>query len=185
MSKIKIYTKSNLEKKFLTAMLLGSLTAASFFVPARTYSATAYAATVNTDYSANTASAEDDDDLSDPYGDPKTEEGKSYMSKVEAEILEAIPGKKKVKLELAINTEYESYARLVDGYEVQYSLKKNFADAKTISIKDSSKENVTIKKLKSGTQYFFRARVYQLLDADDESSASFSKWSSKVKATVM
>ena len=50
---------------------------------------------------------------------------------------------------------YDSKAKHITGYQVQYSLKKNFKDAKkkVVSYKDIS---ATVENLKSGRVYYFR-----------------------------
>lgn len=49
----------------------------------------------------------------------------------------------------------------VTGYQVQYSLNKNFKKAKTVNIKGSKKTSTTIKKLKSKKKYYVRVRAYK------------------------
>ena len=49
----------------------------------------------------------------------------------------------------------------VTGYEVQYSLKKNFKGAKTAKITKAGTTKKIIKKLKSGKKYFVKVRSYK------------------------
>jgi hypothetical protein len=49
----------------------------------------------------------------------------------------------------------------VTGYEVQYSLKKNFKGAKTVKITKAGTTKKVIKKLKSGKKYFVKVRSYK------------------------
>lgn len=48
----------------------------------------------------------------------------------------------------------------VDGYEIQYSLKKNFKGAKTVTASASATAK-TVKKLKSKKNYYVRIRAYK------------------------
>lgn len=48
----------------------------------------------------------------------------------------------------------------VNGYEVTYSLKKNFKKAKTVNV-SAKKAKVTLKKLKKGKKYFVKIRAYK------------------------
>ena len=46
------------------------------------------------------------------------------------------------------------------GYQIQYSTKKNFKNAKTVTVKGKKNISKTIKKLKKGKKYYFRVRAY-------------------------
>lgn len=48
------------------------------------------------------------------------------------------------------------------GYEIQYSLKKNFKKSKKITIKKGSTKSKTIKKLKKKKKYYIRIRAYAI-----------------------
>lgn len=48
-----------------------------------------------------------------------------------------------------------------EGYQIQYSLKKNFSGKKTVT---SKKTSVTLKSLKKGKTYYVRVRAYRTLD---------------------
>ena len=50
------------------------------------------------------------------------------------------------------------------GYQVQYSLKKNMAGAKTKKVNGTSKTKLTIKKLKSGKKYYVKVRPIKKKD---------------------
>lgn len=63
------------------------------------------------------------------------------------------------------------------GYEIQYSLKKNFKSAKTVRVTNSKTTSKTIKKLKGKKQYYVRVRTYKTVDGTDY----FSWWSTKQK----
>ena len=66
------------------------------------------------------------------------------------------------------------------GYEVQYSLKKNFKAKKTVRIKDAQVTSRTIKKLKKGKVYYFRIRTYRTSDG----TKLYSAWSKKKKTKI-
>lgn len=64
----------------------------------------------------------------------------------------------------------------IDGYEIQYSLKKNMKKAKTKSVA-SSKKKVKIKKLKAKKNYYVRIRAYKVINGKKQ----YSAWSAKKK----
>lgn len=59
-----------------------------------------------------------------------------------------------------------------DGYQVEYSLKKNFKKSKNIKKKST---NITIKKLKKSTKYYVRVRGYGKVNG----KLYYGKWSTK------
>lgn len=59
-----------------------------------------------------------------------------------------------------------------DGYQIQYSLKKNFKNSKKIKRKST---NITIKKLKKNRRYYVRARVYGKVNG----KTYYGKWSAR------
>ena len=72
-----------------------------------------------------------------------------YMSAVPAKTIKT--GKKSLTLSWAKD-------KKASGYQVQYSLKKNMAGAKTVTVKGAKKTKCTIPKLKSGKKYYVRVR---------------------------
>ena len=74
-------------------------------------------------------------------------------------------GKKSIKLKLA-------NLGNADGYQIQYSLKKNFKKSKKIKKKSSI---VTIKKLKKNRRYYVRVRVYGKVNG----RTYYGKWSTR------
>ncbi len=68
----------------------------------------------------------------------------------------------------------------VNGYQINYSLKKNFKKAKTINIKKVSTTAKTIKKLKRKKKYYLRMRTY-LFNSGEKIYSVWSK--AKVKKT--
>lgn len=74
-------------------------------------------------------------------------------------------GSKSIKLKLA-------NLGSADGYQIQYSLKKNFRNAKKIKKKSA---DVTIKKLKKNRRYYVRVRVYGKVNG----KTYYGKWSAR------
>lgn len=66
------------------------------------------------------------------------------------------------------------------GYQIQYSLKKNFKTKKTIRIKKSGKTSYVLKKLKKGRSYYFRIRAYKTVNGKN----IYSSWSSRQKIKI-
>ncbi len=69
----------------------------------------------------------------------------------------------------------------VSGYQIQYSLKKNFKSAKTVTLKKNSLTSKTIKKLKSKKTYYVRVRTYKTYKGKKYYSAWSSAKSKKTK----
>ena len=65
----------------------------------------------------------------------------------------------------------------VNGYQVQYSLKANFAGAKTITVKNPKLLKATAAKLYAGKYYFVRIRTYKTI----AKANYFSAWSKAYK----
>ena len=65
-------------------------------------------------------------------------------------------------------------------YEIQYSLKKNFAGAKTIAIKKAATVKTVLKKLTTGKTYYVRIRAYKTVNG----KKYFSAWSKAKSAKV-
>ena len=61
----------------------------------------------------------------------------------------------------------------ITGYEVQYSLKKSFAGAKTIGIKKAGAVKTVLKGLTPNKTYFVRVRAYKAVG----SKKYYSAWS--------
>ncbi len=68
----------------------------------------------------------------------------------------------------------------VNGYKIQYSLKKTFKKVKTKTVKKASKTSLTIKKLKSKKKYFIRIRTYKKVGG----KLYQSKWSKPKSITT-
>lgn len=69
----------------------------------------------------------------------------------------------------------------VTGYKVQYSLKKNFKGAKTVTVKGAKKASVTIKKLKSKKRYYVRIKTYYVYSGKTYTTPWCSSKSAKTK----
>ncbi|MBE6788016.1 MAG: leucine-rich repeat domain-containing protein, partial [Ruminococcaceae bacterium] len=65
----------------------------------------------------------------------------------------------------------------VSGYQIQYSLKKNFKGTKTVTLKKNSITSKTIKKLKAKKFYYVRVRTYKTY----KGKKYYSAWSSAKK----
>ena len=63
--------------------------------------------------------------------------------------------------------------KAITGYEVQYSLKKSFAGAKTIVIKKAGAVKTVLKGLTPNKTYFVRVRAYKAVG----SKKYYSAWS--------
>ena len=69
----------------------------------------------------------------------------------------------------------------ITGYQLQYSLKKNFSSKKILTISKASTVKRAIKKLKTGKTYYVRIRAFKALKSGTK---YYSKWSSVKKASV-
>lgn len=67
----------------------------------------------------------------------------------------------------------------VNGYEVTYSLKKSFKNAKTVNV-SAKKAKVTLKKLKKGKKYFVKIRAYKNV----EGTRYYGAYSKTLKVNV-
>ena len=64
-------------------------------------------------------------------------------------------------------------AKGVAGYQIQYSLKKNFSGAKAVKVGKAATVKKVVKKLKSGATYYVRVRAYNQLGK----KTFYSAWS--------
>lgn len=79
----------------------------------------------------------------------------------------------------AFKVSWYSQTTQTTGYEIQYSLKKNFKNAKIKKIKNNKKTSVTIKKLKAKKKYYVRIRTYRNVKINGKIVPYYSNWSSK------
>lgn len=68
----------------------------------------------------------------------------------------------------------------INGYQLQYSLKKSFASAKKVTINKAANVKKVLKSLKKGNVYYIRIRAYKKVNG----KTYWSAWSSAKKATV-
>ena len=61
----------------------------------------------------------------------------------------------------------------VDGYEIEYSLKKNFKSSEKVSVSKGGTTKKTINKLKSGKKYYVRVRAWKKVKGEK----FYSAWS--------
>lgn len=66
------------------------------------------------------------------------------------------------------------------GYQIQYSLKKNFKGAKLKTVSSNKKTSVTLKSLKSKKTYYVRIRTYKKASG----KTTYSSWSSAKKVKI-
>ena len=90
-----------------------------------------------------------------------------------APTLKAAPGKQQIAA---------SWKKLpgATGYQLAYSLKKNFTPATTKTVKGDANTKLTLKKLKAKTTYFLRVRSY----LRSGGKTYYSKWSPAKKVTT-
>ena len=69
----------------------------------------------------------------------------------------------------------------ITGYQVQYSLKKSFSAAKTVTIKKAATVKTVLKKLTIGKKYYVRVRAYKTVSGKKYYSAWSKAKSAKVK----
>ena len=68
----------------------------------------------------------------------------------------------------------------IDGYEIQYGLKKNFKGAKTITVKKAKTVSAELKKLKSKKTYYVRIRAFKKV----KGKKYYSDWSKTLSKKV-
>ena len=66
------------------------------------------------------------------------------------------------------------------GYEITYSLKKNYKKAKTVKV-SAKKAKVTLKKLKRGKTYYVKVRAFKTVEGNDYFGAYSKNMKVKVK----
>ena len=68
----------------------------------------------------------------------------------------------------------------IDGYEIEYCLKKNFKGAKTVTISKAKTTDTEIKKLKAKKKYYVRIRTFKKV----KGKKYYSEWSGVKSATT-
>ena len=66
------------------------------------------------------------------------------------------------------------------GYQLEYGLKKDFSDARAVTVKGAAKATRVLKGLKSKAKYYVRVRVYKKVGK----KTYWSAWSKAKRATV-
>lgn len=69
----------------------------------------------------------------------------------------------------------------ITGYQVQYSLRKDFSAKTTVAVKKAATTQATIKKLKANKTYYVRVRAYKTVGGKKYYSAWSKVKSAKVK----
>lgn len=77
----------------------------------------------------------------------------------------------------SFTAKWKKQSTQTSGYQIQYSLKKNFKSAKTVTVKKNKTVSKKIKKLKSKKTYYVRVRTYKTVSG----KKYYSSWS-KAKA---
>lgn len=86
-------------------------------------------------------------------------------------------GKKK-----AIVVRWKKQSKQTSGYQIQYATKKNFSNAKIVTVKKNNVTKKTIKKLAAGKKYYVRVRTYKNVKMNGKTTKIVSSWS---KATTV
>lgn len=68
----------------------------------------------------------------------------------------------------------------ITGYEIQYSLKKNFKNAEMVTVDKAKTTSVTIPDLKSKKKYYVRIRAYKTVNGENY----YSEWSRAMNQKV-
>lgn len=115
-------------------------------------------------------SGDDPSDPDDPPGgDPDDPDDPDYVPEPAPTSITKL-----VKAKKAVTVKWKKQTFDTTGYQIQYSLKKNFKGAKTVNINKNTTVSKRIKKLKSKKKYFFRIRtVYR--DGFDKYYSAWSK----------
>ena len=65
----------------------------------------------------------------------------------------------------------------VTGYQIQYSVKKNFSKSEKIKIKGAKNLSTAVSELKAKKKYYVRVRAYQTFTFGEKKKTYYSKWS--------
>ena len=77
----------------------------------------------------------------------------------------------------AFTVKWKKQAKQTTGYQIRYSLKKNFKSAKTVTVKGAAKVSKKIAKLKAKKTYYVQIRTYKTAGGKNY----FSAWSAAKK----
>lgn len=79
-----------------------------------------------------------------------------------------------------LTVQWKKQTAQVTGYQIQYSLKSNFASAKTVTVTKNSTVKTTIKKLAAKKKYYVRIRTYKTVGK----TKYYSSWSAAKNITT-
>lgn len=82
----------------------------------------------------------------------------------------------------AIVVRWKKQSKQTSGYQIQYATKKNFSNAKMVTVKKNNVTKKTIKKLAAGKKYYVRVRTYKNVKMNGKTTKIVSSWS---KATTV
>lgn len=91
-----------------------------------------------------------------------------------------VSGLKVKSAKKAAKVSWKKHKTQTTGFQIQYSTKKSFKSAKTVTVRKSSAAGKTIKSLKSRKTYYIRIRAYKKVSAKNY----YSSWSSAKKVRV-
>ncbi len=100
-------------------------------------------------------------------------ERKAGLSRPSKPVIKSVKNIKKRKVKLILKKKVKNAA----GYQVQYSVKKNFGRASSLTTK---KKTVIIKKLKKNKTYYIRVRAY----VPDGKEKVYGSWSKRKKVKI-
>ena len=87
-----------------------------------------------------------------------------------------ISGGKKLKVKWKVSDD-------VDGYEIQYSLKKTFkSGVKKLRIKKGGKTSAVLKKLSTGKRYYVRICAFKTVQVNGKKQKIFGEWSKQKRS---
>ena len=89
-------------------------------------------------------------------------------------ITELTAGKK------AFSVKWKKRTNDTTGYQIQYSTKKDFSNAKSVTVKKNSTVSKTVKNLKGKKKYYVRIRTYQTVNNNNH----YSSWSKTKTVTT-
>ena len=106
-------------------------------------------------------------------------DGKNYFGPWSAIASPTLPAATTLKLTAAKNAFVAKWTKkAVTGYQLQYSLKANFAGAKTVTLNKATLAQYSVKGLKANSYYYVRIRTYKKIGTANY----FSTWTTaKVK----
>ncbi len=115
----------------------------------------------------------------DSYGGQYDYQGKAVGSGVNKTLKGTkLSGVKPAKKKATVK--WRKQTKGTTGYQIQYSVKKNFKGAKTKTVSNNKKTSLTLKNLKSKKTYYVRIRTYKKISGGKK----YSSWSAAKKAKI-